>query len=308
AVKAEVDALKGHVWLESREGLGTKVTMELPITLAFTHVLLIEVGRGIFAVPCASTQGITEVPATAVRTLQSRESADLAGRAVPLVWAHNLLGGERPEIVGSRFPALLMGSADRPIAFVVDRVVGDENVIVKPLGNLLRQVPNVSGGIILGDGRVALLLSVGALVDAARGVVSAQPVVQKRSVKLTRRGRRVLVVDDSAITRELERSILATAGYDVETAVDGQDALDRLHSREYALVVADVEMPRLDGFGLAGAIRSDPSLEKLPVVIVSSRESDEDRRRGMELGVQAYVGKGSFDQMTLLDTIESLIG
>ncbi|HEX2922548.1 MAG TPA: response regulator, partial [Chloroflexota bacterium] len=113
---------------------------------------------------------------------------------------------------------------------------------------------------------------------------------------------------DSAITRELERSILATAGYDVETAVDGQDALDRLHSREYALVVADVEMPRLDGFGLAGAIRSDPSLEKLPVVIVSSRESDEDRRRGMELGVQAYVGKGSFDQMTLLDTIESLIG
>jgi chemotaxis protein histidine kinase CheA len=308
-VKAEVDALKGHVWLENREDSGTKVTMELPITLAFTHVLLIEVGRGIYGVPCASTQGIAEVPASAIRTLQARESADLGGRTVPLVWTHTILGlGEKPEVSGSRFPALLMGSADRPVAFVVDRVVGDENVIVKPLGPFVRCVPNVSGGIILGDGRVALVLSAGALVDAARGSIAVQPIVQKRPVKLTRRGKLVLIVDDAAITRELERSILASAGYDVETAVDGQDALEKLRSREYALVVADVEMPRLDGFGLAIAIRGDPSLEKLPMVIVSSRESDEDRRRGMELGVQAYVGKGAFDQMTLLDTIESLIG
>ncbi len=308
-VKAEVDALKGHVWLESREGVGTRVTMELPITLAFTHVLLVEVGNGTYAVPCASTQGIAEVPASAVRTLQARESADLAGRTVPLVWTHTLLGvGERPEQTGTRFPALLMGSAERPIAFVVDRVVGDENVIVKPLGPFLRRVPNVSGGIILGDGRVALLLSAGTLVDAARGTASGERTAQKRPVKVTRRAKRVLVVDDAAITRELERSILSAAGYEVETAVDGQDALEKLRSREYSLVVADVEMPRMDGFGLAEAIRGDPSLERLPVVIVSSRESDQDRRRGMELGVQAYVGKGAFDQMTLLDTIESLIG
>ena len=309
-VMAEVEALKGHVWLEHRAGLGTKVTMELPITLAFTHVLLVEVGPSTYGIPCASTQGIAEIPASSVRTLQSRESAELGGRTVPLVWTHSLLGtSAMPEMGGSRLPALLLGSADRPIAFVVDRVVGDENVIVKPLGPFLRRVPIVSGGIILGDGQVALLLSAGALVDSARSVVGAtQPAGGKRSAKLARKGKRVLVVDDAAITRELERSILEAAGYEVETAVDGQDALEKLKSKEYVLVVADVEMPRLDGFGLATAIRADPSLEKLPMVIVSSRESDEDRRRGMQVGVQAYVGKGSFDQMSLLDTIESLIG
>lgn len=307
AVKAEIDALKGRVSLESRLGEGTKITLEMPITLAFTHVLLVEVGRSIYGIPCASTQGIAEVPARAVRTLQARQAVDMTGRTVPLVWTHRILGVESGLPNGvTRWPALLLGPPERPMAFVVDRVIGDENVIVKPLGPLLRRVPNVSGGIILGDGRVALLLSAIALVDAVRGAQSpeAAPSVGGSRVK----AKRVLVVDDAAVSRELERGILAAAGYEVETAVDGLDALDRLRSREFALVVADVEMPRLDGLQLTAAIREDPRLGNLPVVILSARESDEDRRRGMEMGAQAYVGKGSFDQATLLDTIESLIG
>ncbi len=306
-VKAELDTLKGRVSLESRPGEGTKITLEFPITLAFTHVLLVEIGRSTYGIPCASTQGIAEVPAKAVRTLQTREAVDMTGRTVPLVWTHRILGVESSSLDGAtRWPALLLGPVERPMAFVVDRVIGDENVIVKPLGPFFRQVPNVSGGIVLGDGRVALLLSATALVDTAHGTTT--PASTPSRTRSQKKARRVLVVDDAAITRELERSILMAAGYEVETAVDGLDALGKLKSRDFALVVADVEMPRMDGLQLTAAIRGDPRLSGLPVVIVSSRESDEDRRKGMEMGAHAYVGKGSFDQSTLLDTIESLLG
>lgn len=151
---------------------------------------------------------------------------------------------------------------------------------------------------------MALLLSAAALVDDVRGTVAPE---QTPGVPPSRRARRILVVDDSAISRELERGILASAGYQVETAVDGLDALEKLRSREFSLVVADVEMPRMGGLQLVSTLREDPHLSELPVVIVSARESDEDRRRGMEMGARAYVGKASFDQATLLDAIESLI-
>ncbi len=306
-VKSEVDALKGRVSLDTRPGEGTRVTLEMPITLAFTHVLLLEIGRSIYAIPCSSTHGIAEVPAGAVRSLQTREAVDMSGRTVPLVWTHRILGVESRTPGGAtRWPALLLGPVDRPIAFVVDRVIGDENVIAKPLGPFLRGAANVSGGVILGDGRVALVLSAASLVDAARGVLSPQAV--PASPRLANKGRKVLVVDDAAISRELQRSILTAAGYRVEIAVDGLDALQKLKAREFDLVVADVEMPRMTGLELVSAVRADPELASLPIVIVSARESDEDRRLGMQMGAQAYVGKGSFDQATLLDTIESLIG
>lgn len=305
-VKTEVDNLKGHISIETKPGRGTKVVLELPITLAFTHVLLVEVGRSTFGFSCSSIQGVMEVAADRVQTLQDRECVHVDGRTVPLFRLNQILYIESTSVNrASRWPAILVGSYERPLALVVDRVIGDENVIVKPLGPLLSRVPNVSGGIILGDGRVALMLSASALADATRGVPSFNTFL---SVKPRVKAKRVLVVDDVAITRELERSILEAAGYQVDTAVDGQDALSKLRSKEYELVIADVEMPRMDGFELATIIKADPVLSRLPIVIVSSRDSIEDRHKGMQIGVQAYVGKGSFDQMTLLDTVESLIG
>ncbi|MGE5618146.1 MAG: response regulator [Sphingomonadaceae bacterium] len=306
-VKSEVDAMKGQVLVESRAGEGTKVTMQLPVTLAFTHVLLIEVGHVTYALACSSTLGILEVPTSAIRTLRGQEGVDLQGKVVPLVWMDRALGIEpRAGRRDGRWPAVLMGPAERPIAFAVDRVVGDESVIVKPLGPVLRRFPNLSGGIVLGDGRVALLLSASALVESVRGLLTPlRPEVRGRT---SHELKSILVVDDSAVSRELERGILVTAGYQVETAVDGLDALEKLRAKDFSLVVADVEMPRMDGLQLLSALRADPRFGELPVVIVSAKESEEDRRLGLEMGAQAYVGKASFDQATLLDTVESLIG
>lgn len=306
-VKADMDELKGYVRLETRPGRGTKVTLDVPITLAYTHVLLIEVGRCTYGLPCASTQGIVQIPVDAVRTLQSRDAVEVGGQTVPVVWMHRVLGAELSgRRKTARLPAVLLGPSEQPIAFLVDRVVSDDNVIVKPLGPLLRRVPFLSGCTILGDGRVALLLSASTLCEAARSMDFA--VGEVLSPRVPAPSRRVLVVDDAAITRELERAILDAAGYEVETATDGQDALAKLRSREYALVVADIEMPVLDGLELTAAIREDARLRGLPVVVVSSRESDEDRQRAMEIGAQAYLPKGAFDRVALLDTIETLIG
>lgn len=305
-VRSEMDSLKGLVWLESKLGCGTKVTLELPITLAYTHVLLMETGKAVYGLPCSSVRRITEVSADQIRTLQGRESVELEGQSASVARLDQLLGTARAGVLrASRWPALLMGPQERPTVLLVDRVIGDENVIVKPMGPLLRRVPSVSGGIILGDGKVVLLLSAPVLLETARGVPSFSAPAGR---KLRRGAKRVLVVDDVATTRELERGILETAGYRVETAVDGLDALEKLSAGQFELVVADVEMPRMDGFQLAAAIKGNPSLARIPIVIVSSREGEDDRRRGIQAGAQAYVGKGSFDQVTLLDTIDSLIG
>lgn len=305
-VKCEVDALKGRVLLETREGEGTRVILELPITLAFHHVVLFEVGRLTCGLLCSSIHGIADVPSESVRILGGRETATVDGRVVPLVLMRHLLKvGDGGAMPGRRWPVVLSGPPQRPVGLVVDRVIGEEDVVVKPLGPLVRRVPHVSGGIILGDGRIAFLLSASAVSDAQQVKASSGG---RTSGRAAHAPRRVLVVDDSAITRELERTILEAAGYQVETAVDGRDGLAKLKSRGFDLVVSDVQMPGLDGFGLAAAIRADPNLVGLPIVIVSSRESEEDRRRGLEVGVQAYLGKGSFDQVTLLDTIEQLIG
>jgi len=184
-------------------------------------------------------------------------------------------------------------------------LLGEAEVVVKPLGPLLADLEGYLGAAILGDGRLALLLEPSALIQgrwripAAVAAPAASPPAAAK----------VLVVEDSFTVRELQRSILEAAGYTVATARDGRDALVTLdRDPEIALVVSDLEMPVLDGLGLTRAIRDDPARSSLPVVIVTSRGTDDDRRRGIEAGADAYMVKRSFDQQVLLDTVQRLIG
>jgi two-component system chemotaxis sensor kinase CheA len=191
----------------------------------------------------------------------------------------------------------------RKLAVACDALVGKEEVVVKPLGPLLAHVDGYLGAAILGDGRIALLIEPGALARNRRPARSLVPTADAATVS------RVLVVEDSFTVRELQRSILEAAGYLVVTARDGYDALRVLATdADIALVVTDLEMPELDGLGLTRAIRAEASRTSLPVVIVTSRGSDEDQRLGIEAGADAYMVKSSFDQQTLLATVERLIG
>jgi two-component system chemotaxis sensor kinase CheA len=193
------------------------------------------------------------------------------------------------------------------VATWCDVLLGEEEIVVKPLGPLLASVTGYLGGAILGDGRIALLLDPAALTRAnPRARVAPAGVA---TVVATRGAPKVLVVEDSYTVRELQRSILEAAGYRVETARDGKEGLDRVSSDdEIALVITDLEMPEMDGLELTKAIRAHSERSSLPVIVVTSLADEEDRRRGVEAGANAYIVKRAFDQHALLDIVERLVG
>jgi two-component system chemotaxis sensor kinase CheA len=299
--------LGGQVQVESLVGVGTTITLVLPLTLVTTRVLLIEIGEHMFALPASGCQGSVWAYASEVRTIEGRAMLSYEGRLAPLLRLADLLdvGGAQPFPSRRRTPAIIIGAAQRPLALLVDRLVDEREVVIKPLGPLLEKQRRFNGAIQLGDGQLVLLLNPLVLAQTARGMALTTTRVKHDE---SRRHSRLLVADDSFTTRELIRSILQSAGYDVTTAVDGFDALDKLRADPYDLVVSDVEMPRVDGFQLTSRIRNDLGLADLPVIIVTSLASEAHRRRGLAVGAQAYIVKSQFDQGNLLETIHQLLG
>jgi two-component system chemotaxis sensor kinase CheA len=305
-VRTNIAELGGQVLLESQPGAGTLVTIVLPLTLVTTRVLLVEAGEHLFGVPASGCQGIVWTDPARLQTIEGRTMITFGDRLAPLLRLDELLGvgNGRPPASARRVPSVLIGTAQRPVALIVDRLVDEREVVVKSLGPLLERQRRYGGAIQLGDGRIALLLNPITLAERSRTAVGAPALVEAEP----RRAARLLVADDSFATRELIRSILATAGYDVTTAVDGVDALDKLRADTYDLVVSDVEMPRIDGFALTSRVRTELGKADLPVIIMTSLSSEEHRRRGLEVGAQAYIVKSQFDQGSLLETIRQLLG
>jgi two-component system, chemotaxis family, sensor kinase CheA len=303
-VKAHVESFGGSLQIESEPGAGMSVTLLLPLTLALLDVLLVERGSHVFGVPLASVQEAVAV--TETLSLTGRKSLELRGESVAFGDLADLLGADAPPLP-PRAPAIIVAAGGRRVALACDRLIGESEVVVKPLGPLLASVRGYLGAAILGDGRVALLL------DPAGATATAPRIRQREAVAATpdeqSAVRTLLVVEDSFMVRELQRSILEAAGYRVVTAKHGVDALAQLASdSEIDLVVTDVDMPEMDGLTLTAAIRASAEHQGLPIVIVTSRHNDEDRRRGVEAGADAYMVKDSFDQHALLDTVARLVG
>jgi two-component system, chemotaxis family, sensor kinase CheA len=305
AVKSHVESFGGTIEVRSEPGAGTEVVLRLPLTLALVEVLLVERGDNVYGLPLGSVDQVASI--SDVQTLGGRSATDLQGAPVPVADLAALAGARAaPSPEGP--PAVVVHAGGRRVALVCDSLLGKEEVIVKPLTRLLGSLPMYLGAALLGDGRIALLLDPSVLVD-----VSARPLVAPTHTAVEADGdpgpATVLVVEDSLAVRELQRSILEAAGYRVETARDGREALDRLGlGSAIGLVVTDVDMPELDGFGLTEAIRRDPTHASLPVVVVTSRGDEADMRRGLEAGADAYIVKSSFDQQDLLETVERLLG
>jgi two-component system chemotaxis sensor kinase CheA len=306
-VRTNVIELGGQVHVESRPGSGSAITLSLPLTLVTTRVLLVEVGDHTFALPASSCQASVWAYAEHVKTVEGRAMLPHEGKLASLLRLADLLdvGGAQPFPSRRRTPAIIIGAAQRPLALLIDRLIDEREVVVKPLGPLMEKQRRFSGAIQLGDGRLVLLLNPVALAQAARGMALMTTVVKHDDA---RRHSRLLVADDSFTTRELIRTILQSAGYDVTTAVDGLDALDKLRADAYDLVVSDVEMPRVDGFQLTSRIRNDLGMAELPVIIVTSLASETHKRRGLEVGAQAYIVKSQFNQSNLLETVQQLLG
>jgi two-component system chemotaxis sensor kinase CheA len=305
AVKRHVESLGGALDVYSRPGEGTAVTLLLPLTLSLLHLLLFERGGQTFGLPLASV--LEAVTADGVSLLGGRGSIELRGESVGLTDLAAVIGAAAPPLP-ERPPAVVVASSTQRVALAVDAVTGEQETVVKPLGAMLSAVPGYLGAAILPDGAAALVLDpsyVARTGATRRGAVAPAPAAAAATSAATEPPR-ILVVDDQFTVRELQRSILEAAGYPVETAKDGVEALDRLRRGGVDLVLSDLEMPAMDGLELLAAVRGDADLGSLPFVIVTSRGSEEDRQRGADAGADAYVVKGEFDQQALLDTVRRL--
>jgi two-component system chemotaxis sensor kinase CheA len=303
AVRAYVNALGGNFSIRSQPGHGMEVVLLLPLGLAISEVLLFERAGEVYGVPLSAVEEVVMV--TKTFTLQGRRALEVRGNSLPVTDVAATLGIATPPL-GARPPAIVVTAGDRQAATTCDSLLGAEDVVVKPLGPVLADLADYIGAAVLGDGRIALLVGAATLTRRAP-IAAGWPEPETAPGPATTP--KILVVEDSFSVRELQRSILETAGYPVVTARDGRDALAVLdRDRQIALVVTDIEMPGLDGIGLTQAIRASAARSSLPVVIVTSRGSDDDKRRGIDAGADAYMAKSGFDQQTLLAIVARLVG
>jgi len=314
AVRDYARSVRGSLEVRSEPGQGMEVVLLLPVALALLEVLLFERAGRVYGVPLVAVEEVITAGQTLL--LEGRPALEIRGRPLPVADICALVGAAAPPL-GDRPPALVISVGGRSAIVTCDFVIRQEEVVVKPLGPLLDGRTAYLGAAILGDGRIALLVDPGMLAREswrlpAAGAPSARgPTIGGLAARepAAAPAPKVLVVEDSFIVRELQRSILETAGYPVVTACDGREALAALdRDPEIALVVTDLQMPELDGLGLTRAIRASAERSSLPVIIVTSRGSDDDRRQGAAAGADAYMVKQSFDQQALLATVEHLVG
>lgn len=313
-VRKNVEALQGQVEVESTLGVGTTFTLTLPLTLATTQELLVQVADQTLGIPISAVERIIRITAKDISTVEGRKAIVVDREPVSMVKLATVLEMPTPDEPAAaeenqRVPVVILGSAKRRIAFLVDAVVGQQETVVKSLGRQLSRVRNVAGATILGSGLVIMTLNPTDLMKSARGMEGRATPQHARAAnaKETKRPT-VLVVDDSLSTRTLEKNILETAGYKVQVATDGMEAMSMLNSSANVdVIVSDVLMPRMGGFELTQAVKGDSKLKKIPVILVTSLDSRTDKERGIEVGADAYLVKSNFDQANLLDTIAQLI-
>ena len=307
-VQEKVEKLGGVLSLDTLPDKGTSFRMELPVTIATFRGILVRVADRFFIAPSANMDRTLRVHVDEIKTVENRSTIPLNGKALSLVDLARVFG-LNPSREGSQgkdfLTVVVLGIGERRIGFRVDEVLGEQEVLVKGLGKQLRHVPSISGATILGSGKVVPILNVNELLISPLDAAVQAPGAEAEEGE--REERSVLVVDDSITSRMLIKSILEGAGYLVKTAVDGSEAFTTLKTGEFDLVVSDVEMPKLDGFGLTEKIRSDKKYAEIPVVLVTGLETPEDREKGIDAGANAYIVKSSFDQSNLLEVIGRMI-
>ena len=304
-VKQNLGKLGGLVELRSELGRGTTFTLSVPLTLASAQGLLVGVGSDVFAISINSVERIVRILPSEVATVRGKATLRIDGRLMPLVSLSEVLElshrGLQPDGHGM-FSVVVVGAVEKRVAFVVDELIEEQDIVSKQIGKPLTRVRNVAGATILGDGRVVVLLNSNDLVRTAFGESIRSPLVQDAEEHAT-----ILVADDTMTTRTLQKQLLEMAGYRVLTAKDGEEAYTVLQTEPVQVLVSDVQMPRLDGFDLTARIRADNKLKNLPVILVTSLGSEADKARGIEVGADAYIVKKEYEKGKILEVIRQLL-
>nr|WP_315247125.1 Hpt domain-containing protein [uncultured Albidiferax sp.] len=295
-VRAEVLALGGRIETKTATGQGTQFKLVLPLTTAVTQVVMLRMGTLSIGVPANVIEVVRRMPQAELAQAYESQTVDVAGEAVPFFWGGALMQASKhsSEPSGKNSAVVIFRSAAQRLALHVDEVLGNQEVVVKNLGPQLSRLPGLSGMSVLASGAVVLIYNPVAL-SSVYGVQARQwqmgvgdvspelPTVQHTPL--------VLVVDDSITVRRVTQRLLQREGYRVALANDGLQALERLQEEKPALVLSDIEMPRMDGFDLTRNIRSDAALKDLPIIMITSRMAEKHREHARALGVNHYLGK-----------------
>lgn len=319
--RQNVEALHGSLNVAFTPGQGTVFTMILPLTLASSRGLLLTAGGQTFALPLTTVERLLFVKPAEITHLEGREVIVEQGQPIALAYLADLLELPATPPPADRLTVVIIGVAEKRLALVVDSLVGEQELVIKPLGSQLARVGGLMGATMLGSGQIVLVLHAADLLKLAAKPLSREPlsVTRKatgnglRFTDYASRSKTVLIVDDSITTRTLEKNILEAQGYQVRLATNGEEALSLLvtdgsspDGRLPDVIVTDVNMPRLDGFDLTQRVKQDKRYKDIPIILVTSRDSAADKKRGIEVGADAYIVKNRFDQGNLLEMIEQL--
>ncbi|PKQ41646.1 hybrid sensor histidine kinase/response regulator [Pseudomonas sp. YY-1] len=309
-VQHEIRRMRGNVRLLQNPDQGCLFHLELPLTLSVVRALVVTIGGEAYAFPLAQIERMLRLPRSAIVQLEGRQHFWLEDEHVGLISAAQLLRCNEKQGDDDSIPIVLIRDREQYHGLAVEAFLGEFTLVLMPLDGRLGKVRDVAAGALLHDGTPVLILDVDDLLNSVSKLLDTGHLERVDHASHARQtvSKRVLVVDDSLTVRELERKLLLSRGYQVSVAVDGMDGWNALRAETFDLLITDIDMPRMDGIELVTLVRQDPRLRSLPVMVVSYKDREEDRRRGLEAGADYYLAKASFHDEALLDAVQTLIG
>ena len=310
-VNSEIKQLGGSISIDSTLGVGSEFTIHIPFTVSINRALLVVVREEVYAIPLNTIEGIVRVSPYELEAYYQPDAPmfEYAGQPYRLVYMGKMLErGDDPVLEGlvAPLPVILARSGENSVALQVDRVIGSREIVSKSLGPQFNNVAGVSGATVMGDGSVVVILDVLAFIRKSEEGISAEALEQAAEVEQLHRVRKVMIVDDSVTVRKVTTRLMERQGWEVTTAKDGLDAMNQLQDIYPDVVLLDIEMPKMDGFEVLKSVRRDPRLEKLPIIMITSRTGEKHKQQALELGVNQYLGK-PFQEANLLSTIDEVL-
>ncbi|MQT58477.1 response regulator, partial [Pseudomonas sp. FSL R10-0399] len=311
AVQHMVRLLRGAIVLEQTAGQGSRFLLEVPLTLSVVRSLVVEVADEAYAFPLAHIERMRDLLPDDIVQVEGRQHFWHEGRHVGLVAASQLLQRPPSQSDDETLKVVVIRERDAVYGVAVERFIGERTLVVLPLDPRLGKVQDISAGALLDDGSPVLIVDVEDMLRSVDKLLNTGRLERidrrnRHTAELTRK--RILVVDDSLTVRELQRKLLINRGYEVAVAVDGMDGWNALRADHFDLLITDIDMPRMDGIELVTLLRRDNRLQSMPVMVVSYKDREEDRRRGLDAGADYYLAKASFHDDALLDAVVELIG
>ncbi|MEI9405738.1 hybrid sensor histidine kinase/response regulator [Mesorhizobium argentiipisi] len=312
AVQAMTKEVRGITSVSSEFGHGTRFQLQLPLTLSVLRTLLVDVDGEPYAFPLAGISKTMKLQRAQINLLQGRPHFRLNDRQVGLVTARELLNRGEPASEPDDLSVVVVDAGQsEAYGLIVDRFLGERELVIRPLDPRFAKIKDISAAALMEDGSPVLIFDVDDLLRSVEKLVSSGGLRTLRRAAggpETGRRKRVLVIDDSLTVRELQRKMLGNHGYEVEVAIDGMDGWNAIRSGPFDLVVTDIDMPRMDGIELVNLIRNDAHLKNTPIMIVSYKDREEDRSRGLDAGADYYLTKGSFQDEALIHAVVDMIG